>query len=100
MLTWSLSECARYIETYKIYEKKNAATIQEKLETDFIPRLQDCLTAIRSVNRTDASTLYRNYGSLKGIANAPMSELALCTGLGSKKVQRIHDVFHAEWVLE
>uniref|UniRef100_A0A7S3PR32 ERCC1-like central domain-containing protein n=1 Tax=Aplanochytrium stocchinoi TaxID=215587 RepID=A0A7S3PR32_9STRA len=100
ILAWSLAECARYIETFKVYEKKTATAIQEKLDTEFIPRLQDCLTVIRSVNRTDADNLYRNFGSIKGIANAPMDELALCTGLGSKKVQRIYDVFNTEWKVD
>ena len=42
-------ECARYLETYKALENKPASSIQARLETEFLPRLQNCLTAIRSV---------------------------------------------------
>eukprot|EP00514_Thraustochytrium_sp_LLF1b_P001450 CAMPEP_0184524284 /NCGR_PEP_ID=MMETSP0198_2-20121128/9416_1 /TAXON_ID=1112570 /ORGANISM="Thraustochytrium sp., Strain LLF1b" /LENGTH=233 /DNA_ID=CAMNT_0026915533 /DNA_START=247 /DNA_END=948 /DNA_ORIENTATION=- len=94
VMCWSQAECARYLETYKALENKSSASIQEKLESDYLPRLEDTLTAIRSINRTDAKVLSRNFGSLKSIISASMEELALCNGIGDRKVRQLHSVFN------
>jgi len=94
ILCWSPQECARYIETFKIYEYKSADSIQARLETDYLPRVQDTLTVIRSVNRTDVAVLSKEFGSLKNIMNASMEELVLCSGIGDAKVRRLHNAFH------
>ena len=89
ILGWSLQECARYLETFKLLDKKSAASIQERIEAGYLPRLEDALTVIRSVNKTDVRVLSRTFGSLKDIMAAPMEDLALCQGLGDKKVRRL-----------
>ena len=61
---------------------------------EFLPRLSEVLTAVRSVNKSDVATLLGTFGSLNGIANASMEEMALCPGIGEKKVERLYDALH------
>lgn len=63
-VAWSNEEAARYIETFKLYEKKSADAIREPTpqETDTTARLTDCLTSIKTVNQTNASTLLKHFG--------------------------------------
>lgn len=72
ILSWSDLECARlgnsqlitlkmtntwkqyrYLETYKEYELKSSVAIQEKVETEFVPRVTKVLTSVKSINKTD-----------------------------------------------
>ncbi|CAN0188413.1 unnamed protein product [Ectocarpus sp. 4 AP-2014] len=94
VLAWSLQEAARYLETYKAYEHKSADSIQEKVDDDFLGKLQDCFGVVRSVNKSDVLTLASNFGSLKAVCDATAGELSLCPGLGEKKVARIHEALH------
>lgn len=94
ILAWSNGECARYIETFKAFEGKSAAAIQEKVETEFMPRLTSVLTSIRSVNKTDVATLMGVFGNFGGICRATEEEMQVCPGLGEKKVKRLHKILH------
>jgi DNA excision repair protein ERCC-1 len=97
ILGWSNLECARYIETFKFYDGKTDTSsihIQERIETEFLPKLTQILTNIRSINRTDVSTLVDVFGNLRGICAASESQLVQCPGLGDKKVKRLHQVLH------
>ena len=46
------------------------------------------------MNKSDAGTLASNFGTFKALATASRDELALCPGLGDKKVERIFNAFH------
>lgn len=94
ILAWSNAECARYIETFKAFEGKSAASIQEKVETEFMPKLTNILTNIRSVNKTDVVTLMGVFNSFGAICRASEEELVQCPGLGEKKVKRLHKILH------
>eukprot|EP00741_Cyanophora_paradoxa_P001338 tig00000480_g1294.t1 len=94
ILAFSFEEAGRYLETFRAYETKGPESIQERPESDYLAKLQDVLTQIRAVNKTDVLTLAQTFGSLKAIMNASMDELALCPGLGEKKVRRIYEAFH------
>lgn len=94
LLAWSLTEAARYIETFKSYESKPPTSIQERVEVDHLSRCTAALTQIRSVNKPDVVTLFDTFGSFRNICNADEARLALCPGLGDKKVQRLHAVLH------
>ena len=63
MLVSGNEEAARYLETLKSFENKSTASIQEKVETDFVPRLTKALTSVKSVNKTDVLTLLGAFGS-------------------------------------
>jgi DNA excision repair protein ERCC-1 len=98
VLAWSWAEAARYLETFKAYENKSASLIKEKIEADFIPQVNDVLTSIRSINKTDVITLLTTFSTVQGIMNTSMEELALCPGLGEKKVQQLLETFQEPFI--
>lgn len=95
LLAWSWEEAARYLETFKVLENKPPTSIQQKTTEDYLAQLSDTLGCVRSVNKSDASVLASNFGTLRALANATREELALCPGLGDKKVERLYNAFHA-----
>ncbi|XP_051018475.1 DNA excision repair protein ERCC-1 isoform X1 [Acomys russatus] len=94
VLAWSAEEAGRYLETYKAYEQKPADLLMEKLEQNFLSRATECLTTVKSVNKTDSQTLLATFGSLKQLITASREDLALCPGLGPQKARRLFDVLH------
>lgn len=94
ILAFSPEEAGRYLETYKAYENKPPDAIMERAETDFLSKLTDCLTTIKSVNKTDAMTLLTTFGTMNNIIDASIEELSMCPGIGPQKAQRLYDVFH------
>ncbi|XP_047566004.1 DNA excision repair protein ERCC-1 isoform X3 [Lutra lutra] len=94
VLAWSPEEAGRYLETYKAYEQKPADLLMEKLEQDFVSRVTECLTTVKSVNKTDSQTLLTTFGSLEQLMAASREDLALCPGLGPQKARRVFDVLH------
>ena len=122
IICWSNEEVGRYLETYKAYEFKSADSIMEKStnqqssshhthssnsnkdnnnnsDANFINNYTDFLCQIKSVNKTDASTLRQTFGSIKNLTKASRDELNLCPGLGSLKVKRIYDIFRTPFLL-
>ena len=83
LLAWSLAEAGRYIETLKAYEKKSTISIQEKVETDFIPQLTSILTKANYINRTDVVTLLESFGSFRNLCSATDQQMILCPGMVS-----------------
>ncbi|KAL3876970.1 hypothetical protein ACJMK2_034742 [Sinanodonta woodiana] len=94
ILAFSTEEAGRYLETYKVYENKPAEAIMEKTDSDYISKLTDCLTTVKSVNKTDCMTLLSTFGSVEGMVAASKEDLSLCPGFGPQKAQRLFDVFH------
>uniref|UniRef100_S4RZP7 DNA excision repair protein ERCC-1 n=1 Tax=Petromyzon marinus TaxID=7757 RepID=S4RZP7_PETMA len=98
ILAWrhadSPEEVARYLETYKAYENKPADLLKERVEQDYLSRMTDCLTTIKSVNKTDVITLLNTFGSLANIMEASKEDLSLCPGLGPRKARSLSSVFH------
>ncbi|KAG5192092.1 restriction endonuclease type II-like protein [Tribonema minus] len=94
LLAWSWPEAARYLETFKAFENKPPTSIQEKVNSDYLAKAQDALCTVHAVNRTDVVTLLSTFGSLQGLCEASMEEMALCPGLGDKKVVALHDALH------
>jgi len=89
ILAWSVVEAARYIESLKALEKKGPASIKGKVETEFLPTLNNALTSIKSINKTDVMTLLDAFTDFRGITQATDAQLLLCPGLGMTKVQAI-----------
>jgi len=98
ILCFSTFEVARYIETYKLYENKSARTIQVKIDDQFMPRLTDAITSVRSVNKTDAATLINNFGTLQNVMGSSIEELSILPGFGEKKVKRFYEILHAPFI--
>ncbi|XP_076301331.1 DNA excision repair protein Ercc1 [Lasioglossum baleicum] len=94
MLAWNADNAGKMIETYKNYENKPPDAIMERSETAPYQMLVNALTTIRSVNKTDATTLLSTFGTLSELINAESNLLALCPGVGIQKAQRIHKVLH------
>ncbi|XP_035210661.1 DNA excision repair protein ERCC-1-like [Stegodyphus dumicola] len=91
MVSWSAEEAGNYLETYKMFENKSADLIKEKQDNDNYSQLIDCLTTIRSVNKTDAMVLLSTFKTLKGIIQASIEELAACPGFGPLKAKRLYE---------
>ncbi|XP_042350806.1 DNA excision repair protein ERCC-1 [Plectropomus leopardus] len=94
ILAWSPEEAGRYLETYKSYEKKPADALKEQVEKNYLSKVTDCLTTVKSINKTDAMTLLSTFQSVEGIISASKEDLVLCPGLGPQKARRLHDVLH------
>ncbi|CAJ1079209.1 DNA excision repair protein ERCC-1 isoform X1 [Xyrichtys novacula] len=94
ILAWSPEEAGRYLETYKSYEKKPADLLKEQVEKDYLSKVTDCLTTVKSINKTDAITLLSTFSSVEGIISATKEDLVLCPGLGPQKARRLYDVLH------
>ncbi|XP_061697764.1 DNA excision repair protein ERCC-1 isoform X2 [Syngnathoides biaculeatus] len=61
ILAWSPEEAGRYLETYKSYEKKPADLLKEQVEKNYLSKVTDCLTTVKSINKTDAMTLLSTF---------------------------------------
>jgi DNA excision repair protein ERCC-1 len=94
LLAWTEQEAARYLETFKAYDGKDASSIQKREQTNFVDQLADFLTAANPTNKTDAGNLVTHFSSLKAVMAASSDELALCPGMGNVKVQKLWDAFH------
>ncbi|KAF7242275.1 DNA excision repair protein ERCC-1 [Varanus komodoensis] len=94
ILAWSPEEAGRYLETYKAYEQKPADSLKEKVDQDYLSRATDCLTSVKSVNKTDTLSLLSNFGSLASISQASKEDLSLCPGIGPQKAKRLFDILH------
>uniref|UniRef100_A0A8B9QBY8 DNA excision repair protein ERCC-1 n=1 Tax=Apteryx owenii TaxID=8824 RepID=A0A8B9QBY8_APTOW len=94
ILAWSPEEAGRYLETYKAYEQKPADLLKERVEQDFLSRMTDCLTSVKSVNKTDTTSLLTTFGSLAAVVGASREDLSLCPGIGPQKAKRLFDVLH------
>jgi DNA excision repair protein ERCC-1 len=99
MLAWSHEEAGRYLETYKAFENKPPDIIKEKSVDDYMAKLTECLTQVRTVNKTDVLTLRSTFGSLDRIINAPTEAIALCPGFGEQKVRRLQQAFTQPFVV-
>ncbi len=94
ILSWSEQEAARYLETFKAFESKDASTIQKKKQVTFEEQIADTLSCIRSVHKTDAATLTSQFGNLKNIMTASIEDIRLCPGIGEKKAKRLFEAFN------
>lgn len=92
LFAWSNQECARYLETFKNYESKSSVSIQSRDETEFLPKLQKVLGNIRSINKTNVTTLMDVFGDFESVCQTTELQLVMCPGLGEKKVKRLLQV--------
>ncbi|KAL1920383.1 uncharacterized protein VTP21DRAFT_760 [Calcarisporiella thermophila] len=99
ILAWSQEEVGRYIETLKSFEHKPPDMIKEKVDDDYLSKLTDCLTQIRSVNKTDVVTLTSTFGSLKKIMSASVEEVMLCPGFGEHKARKLLEAFNQPFLV-
>lgn len=94
MLAWSNEEAARYIETYKLLERRAPDAIRERAQADYTGQLTALLTNVRGVNKTDVLTLTSHLGSLSTIAKASTEQLSSLPGFGPVKVKRLREALN------
>ncbi|KAJ2700775.1 hypothetical protein FB645_004864 [Coemansia sp. IMI 203386] len=100
LLAWSLEEAGRYIESLKMFENRQPDIIKERVEDSHMARMNNALTSVRSVNKTDVLTLSSNFGSFTSIANATVDEFNMCPGFGDQKAQRLFKAFNEPFIPE
>lgn len=101
LLAWSNLEAARYLETFKAYEKKSTASIQEKTEVEFIPKVSKLLSShVPGLNKTDALSLLHSFGNLQSLSKASQEELTLVPGIGEIKGQRLFRLFNTPFTAD
>jgi DNA excision repair protein ERCC-1 len=94
LLAWSEEEAARYLETFKAFDGKDASLIQRKEQTNHVDQVGEFLTGCKGVNKTDAGLLVGQFRTLRSVMTASMDEMALVPGMGEVKVKRLHDALH------
>lgn len=94
ILAWTEREVARYLETFKALNGKDASSIQRREQTNFVDQVADFLTASKPVNKTDAGNLVGHFNTVQAVVAASKDELALCEGMGQVKVKKLHDALH------
>lgn len=100
ILAWSEEEAARYLETLKAFDGKDATLIQKREHTNYPDQIAHALGSVRSVNKTDASQLLSQFGTWKNLVGASVEELSVCPGVGVKKVRRLYEAFHRPFTKE
>ncbi|WAQ97033.1 ERCC1-like protein [Mya arenaria] len=98
ILAFTAEEAGRYLEAYKVYENKPAEALMERADTDYVSKLTECLTTVKSVNKTDCLTLISAFKSMEGIIKASKEDISMCAGFGPQKAQRLYDVFHEPYL--
>jgi DNA excision repair protein ERCC-1 len=56
------------------------------------------LTSVKSVNKTDVTTLLGVFGNISNICAASETALVVCPGLGERKVKRLHSALNVSFV--
>lgn len=97
ILAWNADEAGKILETYKIYENKPADQIMEKGENSLYLKLIQALTAIKPINKTDASVLISKFKTFEGIIKASEYQLSECPGFGERKAKKLYEVLHAKF---
>ncbi|KAL7526834.1 hypothetical protein ACHAWF_001930 [Thalassiosira exigua] len=100
ILAWSEEEAARYLETVKAFDGKDASILQKRDFTTHVDQVSHALGSVRSVNKTDSSQLLNQFGCWKNLAGASIEELSVCPGVGPKKVRRLWEAFHRPFSTE
>jgi DNA excision repair protein ERCC-1 len=94
ILAWSEEEAARYLETFKAFDGKDASLIQKREQSNFVDQVADFLTTCKGVNKTDSASLLGQFGSIQKLTKAGPDDLALIPGMGEVKVRRLYDALH------
>uniref|UniRef100_A0A182K5H1 DNA excision repair protein ERCC-1 n=1 Tax=Anopheles christyi TaxID=43041 RepID=A0A182K5H1_9DIPT len=93
MLAWNADEAGRIVEKYKLFENRPPDWIMERAEKYPHEKLVRALTSIKPVNQTDAMILLQNFGTLGKLINSSEERLSMCSGLGPRKVKKLHKTF-------
>lgn len=96
IVCWSQQEVAGYLEELKLNENTQGELIKGYKKTTYEDQLNDALTNIRRINKTDVRMLSSTYGSFRDILRnvSTAEELQKIEGLGPLKAADISNTFH------
>ena len=94
ILAWTEQEAARYLETFKTYDGRDASSIQKREQTNFLDQVTDFVTACKPCNKTDAGQLLGQFSNIRSLVMASQDELGTVSGLGEVKCQNLWDALH------
>eukprot|EP00835_Amoeboradix_gromovi_P000128 NODE_4_length_55019_cov_0.425091.p30 type:complete len:197 gc:universal NODE_4_length_55019_cov_0.425091:17772-17182(-) len=89
-------ECGLILENFCIYSKKPSNFLLSRKNNEYLMQVQNSLTAIKGVNKSDALTLITKFKSIKQFSKATKEELADCPGIADTKISRILNVLNSK----
>jgi len=89
LLGWSAAEAGRYVEALKSMEHAPAKAIMPRREKGLRQQAMTALTAVRSVNRSDADALAARFRTVGAMARAGVEDMVSVPGLGTRKARRV-----------
>ncbi|TIB08266.1 hypothetical protein E3P89_02352 [Wallemia ichthyophaga] len=94
VIAWSPQQAGHYLSLYLQLDNKPPDSLKEKTPTDYQSIVNNALTTIKGVNKTDVYQLLTRFGSFKNIVKASPDELTKCPGFGDVKVRRMQEAFN------
>ncbi|KAN0023106.1 hypothetical protein ACTFIU_009189 [Dictyostelium citrinum] len=97
IVCWSQIEAAKYLEAYKTFSNRAPDPIKARtqpIELGGKSKNEEVLTSIKSINKTDASTLLKNFQTMQQIFTCPKTTLSMLPGFGPVKVQKFYNTIH------
>ncbi|TIA85480.1 hypothetical protein E3P99_03987 [Wallemia hederae] len=110
VVAWSPQQAGHYLSLYLQLDNKPPDSLKEKTPTDYQSIVNNALTSIKGVNKTDVYQLLTRFGvgrgdnwrklnshitqSVKNIIKASPDELSKCPGFGDVKVRRMQEAFN------
>ncbi|KAL0213398.1 hypothetical protein RCL1_007024 [Eukaryota sp. TZLM3-RCL] len=98
LLANSPRDAARWMESLRsaVQDTLKAPSLLEAVSA--IDPVQFLSNSVPRLAKKDVNSLFTRFGSLKGIANATVTELSQIPGIGPKKGKRIHKIFHTPFI--
>lgn len=87
IVVWGSEEAARYLTFLKTQENSAPTQIQGQSKEDYLSQLHDVVTSIKKVNRQNAETLVKRFGSLQSAVGAHESQISTIPGWSKDKAQ-------------
>lgn len=93
ILVGSNEEAASYLESFHLMKGKSVSFLKPKEPKEHYLRLEDFLTSIKSVSKTDSVNLIKKHKTVKEIILAHQHQLMECPGIGKTKAINISEIF-------
>lgn len=99
LVAWTFEQAGNYVAMLKEHElsyNKVNLTIKGVMQTDYKSSLTNCLTNIKSINKTDVINLMTEIGSFKNIVEN--SNDIKINGFGDRKIQNLRQAFKEPFI--
>ncbi|KAK2784816.1 ssDNA endonuclease and repair protein rad10 [Onygenales sp. PD_10] len=97
ILCWSAVEAGHYLELFKSCEHAQPTAIRTQQSQSYKESLVEFITAPRSINKSDATSLMSTFGSLQAAVNAQPEQISTVPGWGERKVQQWCDAVREDF---